>query len=132
MAKRKRELQERTASKAPQEPKRTHAAYLVALWAIAAGLVAQIVMAIMAYPILPGRIPSNWIGDAIPLGTIPSWVIFVAFPGAEIILAIIAFFSPNDEEGRKVMESGQAVSLILLAVLFTALQASAFHIPQMR
>ena len=134
MAKRKRtarrlpDLEERPQ---PKGPKPTRAAYQICLWTIIVGLAAQVLMAIIVYPSLPERIPSSWVGSSTPYNTIPSWVVFLLFPGGQIVLLLLAIFSPKDAQRRRVMESGKAVSLILLALLFTALQASAFHVPKM-
>ena len=115
----------------PKEPVLTRTAYLITFWTIAVGLVAQLVMAIVVYPMLPAAIPSGWLGSTMPYNMIPSWLVFVAFPSAQVIILLLAVFTPRDAEGKRVMESGKAWSLVVLALLFTALQASAFHIPKM-
>ncbi|HUV04106.1 MAG TPA: hypothetical protein VMX94_03260 [Armatimonadota bacterium] len=131
MAKRKKSARRLPDIEKPhptREPRPTRAAFRISLWVIILGLVAQIIMAIVVYPLLPERIPSGWAGSAVPYNTVPSWLVFLLFPGAEIAVLVLAMFSPKDAHGRRLMESGKAVSLILLALLFTALQASAFHI----
>ena len=112
-----------------QEPKLTRAAFLICLSVIVLGLLAQLVMAIIVYPQLPGQIPSGWVGSSMPHNTVPSWLVFLAFPAAQLVLMALSLCSPKDEQGKHVMDSGQALTLVLLAVAFTALQASAFHIP---
>jgi len=131
MAKRKRTARRLPDIEKPQrkQVKLTRAAFRMSLWIIILGLAAQVLMAIVVYPSLPDRIPASWVGSSVPYNTVPSWVIFFLFPTAEIVLLLLAIFSPKDAQGRRVMESGKAVSLILLALLFTALQGSAFHIP---
>lgn len=117
------------APKQPKQPKLTHGAFLACMWAIVLGLIAQLVMAIAVYPFLPEGIPASWAGSPVPYNVLPAWIVFLWFPAAQSILLILAMFSPRDEQGRRAMESGEAATLILLALLFTALQASAFHIP---
>lgn len=132
MAKRKQIVQTKNETRVSQEanePEPTRAAFNISLWVIVAGFIAQVVMAIKAYPLLPKQIPSSWVGSTVPYMSVPSWVVFVVFPGAQIILLLLAIFSPKDDIGRRVMESGKAWALVLLALLFTALQLSAFHIP---
>ena len=128
MAKQKTNTQVKPESTARQ-PKLTHTAYKVCLWIIVLGFLAQLVMAIMVYPSLPGRIPASWAGSAVPYNTVPSWLVFLVFPAAQLVLLMITIFSPKDDQGKRVMESGEAATLIVLAILFIALQASAFHIP---
>lgn len=132
MAKRKRTTRRLPDIEKPQpkQAKTTRAAFQISLWIIILGLVAQVVMAIVVYPSLPERIPAGWVGSPAPHNAVASWVVFLLFPAAEIALLLLAIFSPKDAQGRRVMESGKAASLILLALLFTALQASAFHIPK--
>jgi uncharacterized membrane protein len=113
---------------APKEPKLTRAAFMISFWAIALSLLAQLIIAVIAYPSLPARIPSSWIGSASPYGTIPSWFVFLIFPGSQIVLMLLALITPKDSSGRRIMESGKAVALMLLAALFTALQSSIFHV----
>lgn len=132
MAKQKkpRKLEDIEQPKPKKEPKRTHAAYQVTFWLIIIGLIVQIVMAIVVFPSLPREIPSGWAGSATPYNSVPSWLVFLLFPGGQIVLLILAVCTPKDANGKRVMESGRAISLILLAILFTVLQASAFHIPR--
>jgi hypothetical protein len=113
-----------------KEPKVTHTAYITTLWIVILGLVAQLIIAMFAYPILPSTIPSGWAGSAAPHNPIPSYVIFLLFPGAQIVLILLTIFSPKDNQGRRIMEHGKSISIVLLTLLFTALQASAFHIPK--
>lgn len=114
----------------PQSPeiKLTRTAFLVSMWVVLLGLAAQYVIAVIAYPTLGATIPSSWVGWIPVGGTVPSWTIFVAFPIAQVAVLLIGFFSPKDGSGKRVMESGRAVSLILLSILFTALQASIFRL----
>lgn len=120
------DIEQPTRSKTP---KVTHAAYLVSFWGVITGLVAQLIMAVLAYRILPSTIPSGWAGSAAPYNPIPSYVVFLLFPGAQIVLLLLTVFSPRDAQGRPIMEHGKSTSIVLLTLLFTALQASAFHIP---
>lgn len=121
------EAEEREARK---EPKLTRAAFQISLWLIILGLLVQLLMAIVVYPSLSQGIPASWAGSSVPYNTMSSWLVFIIFPGAEIVLLLLAIFSPKDGRGNRIMESGKAVSLILLALLFTALQYSAFYIPR--
>lgn len=122
-----RDIEQPSRSKSP---KITHAAYLASFWIVITGLVAQLIMAIFAYRILPSTIPSGWAGSSAPYNPIPSYVVFLLFPGAQIVLLLLTVFSPKDGQGRPVMEHGKCTSIVLLTLLFTALQASAFHIPK--
>lgn len=122
-----RDIEQPSRSK---NPKITHAAYLVSFWSVITGLVAQLIMAIFAYRILPSTIPSGWAGSSAPYNPIPSYIVFLLFPGAQIVLLLLAVFSPKDSRGRRMMEHGKSATLVVLSLLFTALQASAFHIPK--
>lgn len=133
MAKRRKSEKELPDVEQPSRskgPKVTHVAYLVSLWSVIAGLVAQLIMGVFAYRILPATIPSGWAGSAAPYNPIPSYVVFLLFPGAQVVLLLLTVFSPKDAQGRPIMEHGKSTSIVLLTVLFTALQASAFHIPK--
>ena len=116
--------------KSAPEPKLTRAGFQIAFWAVIVGLVAQLVMAFVVYPTLPKMIPSWWIGQLVQQPMIPSWTVFAVFPIGQIALLLIALFSPRDSDGKSVMESGKAWTLTVLAVLFTVLQASGFHLPK--
>jgi hypothetical protein len=132
MAKRKKTVQtnsEAVKAEAPgRQPQLTHTTFLVCIAIIALGLVVQEVIAVWVYSSLPATIHGSWIGLTDPYQMVPSWVVFVFFPIAEIIVLTIAVFSPKDPECRRVMESGKAWPLILLALLFIVLQYSAFWI----
>ena len=130
MAKRKRKTQtaeEVVEKQAKKEPKLTRAAFQITLWVILLGLAAQVIMAIAVYPSLPDTISGGWVGLSEPQKAVPSWLVFLVFPGAQLVLLILAIFSPKDEQGRLVMESGKAWTLVLVSLLFTVLQASAFY-----
>ncbi len=132
MAKRRRRtrtIEEAAKRKTAPEPKLTHAGFQISLWAIVLALVVQVVMAIIVYPTLPDRIPATWAGSLIKGETVPSWLVFFLFPGGQVILFLIAVFSPRDNERKLVMEFGKAATLVVLSILFTTLQASAFYIP---
>lgn len=122
-----RDIEQPSRSKTP---KITHAAYLVSFWIVITGLVAQLIMAIFAYRILPSTIPSGWAGSSAPYNPIPSYIVFLLFPGAQIVLLLLTIFTQRDSQGRRVMEHGKSASIVILSLLFTALQASAFHIPK--
>lgn len=107
-------------------PVLTHNAYLTSVIAIISGFIIQIIIAIIIFGKLPQQIPTYWIGLGSVTQTMPSWVVFLGYPSTMIILYLIAFFSKKDADGNKVMDWGKSVSLILLAILFTALQGSAF------
>lgn len=109
-------------------PVYTHSAYVYAIGTIASGLLIQFILAVIVFGRLPSMIPTTWIGIGNPTQTMPSWIVFVAFPVSQIILFIVARYSPKDNEGKSVMEWGKSISLILLTVLFTALQGSAFRL----
>lgn len=130
MAKRSKTKQQKVKNQLKQtkEPKRTYAGFLASLIAIVLGFIAQIVMAIVVYPHLPNQIPSGWAGSATPYNTIPSWIVFLLFPGGQIGMLILIMFAHRDEKGRRVLETGNAIFLILLSVLFTVLQSSAFRL----
>jgi hypothetical protein len=131
MAKQNKATQTRPQAAEPEDnkPVYTRIAYLLCVCIIALGLVAQIIMAIVVYTSLPTHIPASWFGSAVPQNPVHSWLIFIWFPAAQVVLLVLTAFSPRDEEGRHVMDSGLSTTLIILGLLFTALQASAFHIP---
>jgi hypothetical protein len=60
---------------------------------------------------------------------VSSLFVFLYFPLGQIALSVVAFFSPLARDGRKAMYIGKAESIIALSLLFTVLQASAFHLP---
>ena len=131
MAKHRRTAQPQSQSrteKTTEGPKLSWMAFQVATWITAAGLVAQLIMAAKVYSSLPSRIPASWAGSTIPYNTVPSWYVFIVFPGAQLALLALAMFSPRDADGRRAVEISSAVSRILLALLFTSLQLSAFFI----
>lgn len=133
MAKRRkptRTIEDAVKPRVAPEPKLTRSGFQISLWAIVLGLFAQLVMAIIVYPALPSRIPGIWTGSLIRGETVPSWWVFVLFPAAQVILFLIAIFSPRDKQGRLTMEFGKAATLVVLSILFTVLQASAFCIPK--
>ncbi|MHB0913105.1 MAG: hypothetical protein ACYC2Y_06630 [Armatimonadota bacterium] len=112
----------------PQQPVPTRWAFLATVAIIVAAFAAELIMAAVAYGRLPATIDSGWFGWAPPGGSAPSWLIFIAFPGVQVILFLIAWFSPKDEKGRRVMDTGRAISLVLLALLFAVLQSSVFRL----
>ena len=131
MAKRKRRgqtVEDASKAKKVHEPKLTRAGFVITLWAVIVGFVAQVIMAITVYPHLPAQIPASWAGFLFQGQTVPSWIVFVLFPVGQMILFLISVFSPRDNQGKLVMESGKAWTLIALAVFFTALQYSAFRL----
>ncbi len=131
MAKRKqtvKTVEEVVDRKSAPEPKLTRAGYNLSLGLAALGLIAEFVIAFIAYPKLPAMIPSWWVGQLVQSDAVPKWVVFAVFPFAQLVLIVITLLSPKDEKGGKVMESGKAWTVILLAALFIALQASIFHI----
>jgi heme A synthase len=109
-------------------PVYTHSAYISSVASIIAGLAVQFTLAVLVIGRLPSKIPTSWIGIGTPTQTMPSWIVFIAFPVSQFILLVVAGYSPKDANERKVMEWGKAISLILLTVLFTALQGSAFRL----
>ena len=132
MAKRKKLTQtiEKDMEKSQTKlPVFTHRAFQTAFWFVIAGFAVQIVLGILVYPTLPDRISTGFLGSPAPYNTIPKLPALALFPAAEIILFLITIFTPKDEQGKRIMETGMAWSMVLLALLFTALQASAFHIP---
>ena len=131
MAKRKRKgqtVEEASKAKKVHEPKLTRAGYQITFWVVVLGFVAQIVMAIIVYPHLPAKIPASWAGYLFEGQTVPSWIVFALFPAGEIILLLVTIFSPRDDQGKLVMESGKAWTLIALALFFTLVQYSAFKL----
>lgn len=131
MAKRKRRgrtVEDASKAKKVQEPKLTRIGYQLTLWIVIAGLVAQIIMAIIVYPRLPAQIPESWAGFLFQGQAVPSWIVFVLFPAGEIVLLLVTIFSPRDKQGKLVMESGKAWTIIALALFFTLLQYSAFRL----
>lgn len=131
MAKRKTRTAEQAARKpSPPEPKLTRIGYQLAMAVILLALIAQLVMAVIVYPQLPPEIPASWAGQLTKGETVPSTLVFVLFPLAQLIMLVVGRFSPADKNGKLVMETGKAATLIVLSGLFTALQASAFRLPQ--
>lgn len=133
MAKRKRtakEAKDIESRPKPKEPQATPLAFQIALWTIGIGLIVQLIIAVLVYPTLPSLIPSGFYGSAMPHNWSPSWLIFIMFPGAHVVMLVITAFSPKNDDGKRVMTTGNAGTLVLLALLFTALQASAFHLPR--
>jgi len=134
MAKKEKKQERNRASTTPavegQCPVPTRLSYLVCIGVVLASLVLQWIMAAIGYKSLPAEIPSGWIGWAQPGGMLPSWMVFVAFPGAQIIILIISWLSTSIKDGERVMYSGRATSMILLSILFTTLQGSLFNIQQ--
>ena len=131
MAKRKQTQTtvEATVNQKPApEPKLTRTGYALSLGLAVVGLLAELVIAFMAYPKLPAMIPSWWVGSLVQSDAVPSWVVFAVFPFGQLALIVLTLLSPRDEQGGKIMESGKAWTIILLAALFIALQASIFHI----
>jgi uncharacterized membrane protein len=111
-----------------KEPKFTHLGFQISVGAIIVGFLVQVAMAVIVYPQLPSRISAAWAGSSVPYNTIPSWLVFILFPGAQIVMLALSWFSPKDDKGRRLMENGNAVFLVLLSLLFTSLQYSAFRI----
>ena len=109
-------------------PVYTRSAYISAIFVVIIGIAAQLILATFVFGRLPSMIPTNWIGVGNPTQTMPSWIVFIAFPVSQMILLLVAHYSPKDSEGNSVMEWGKATSLILLTILFTALQGSAFKL----
>lgn len=131
MAKRKRTsrtVEEASKAKKVHEPKLTRLGYQLTLWSVIVGFVAQVVMAIIVYPHLPADIPARWAGFLFQGQTVPSWIVFVLFPAGQIVLLLVTIFNPRDNQGKLVMETGKAWTLILLSAFFTALQYSAFRL----
>lgn len=123
-----RPVEDIAVRKPKPEPKLTRAGFHAAVWVIILGFIAQMVMAFMVYPSLPSRIPSSWIGHLVPQATVPSWTVFLVFPLGQIGLLLVGIFTPRDNDGRRIMETGKAWTLTILAILFTILQSSAFHL----
>lgn len=134
MAKQKKNLRQQQETKkqpeAAPEPKLSRLAFQICLYFAVFCLVAQIAIAFIVYPGLPKSIPSGWVGWAQPGSTIPSWIVFLAFTSAELVVLVLTIFSPKDEQGKRVMEWGKMESLTIVAALFLLLQASAFRIPR--
>jgi len=131
MAKRRRTgktVEEASKVKKAHEPKLTRIGYQLTFWAVIVGLVVQLLMAIIVYPRLPAQIPANWTGFLFQGQTVPSWMVFVLFPVGQIVVFFVGLFSPRDDKGGKLMESGKAWTLILLSAFFTLLQYSAFRL----
>jgi|GEM_PF-1867394 len=130
MAKRKnmRRIETSPVKKAKKEPKFTHIGFKISVGAIILGFVAQLVMAAIVYPHLPSKIPAGWVGSSVPYNQVPSWIVFIAFPGAQVAMLLLCLFAPRDRQGRRLMENGNAIFLVLLSLLFTSLQFSAFRI----
>jgi hypothetical protein len=131
MAKRKKNVptvEKMIAEKPTHEPKMTRAGFQITTLLILLGLAAEVVIALIVSPRLPAQVPSWWVGQLVSGETVPAWTVYVVFPLAQAILFLVGWFSPKDADGRKVMESGKAWTLILLALLFVALQASAFNL----
>jgi len=131
MAKRKKSTEPKPelAKSKPKEPALSHGAFQLTMWVIILGLVAQLAMALIAYPSLPERIASSWAGRIIPGRTHPAWIVFVFFPGAQVFLLVLALFPRvTNAAGRRVMEIGKAAGLIALALLLTALHSGVFRL----
>ena len=120
MAKKKRaqtKTETVSAKHAPKEPVSTHIGYQIALGAIILGLIAQFVMAFIVYPQLPAQIHSGWTGSVQPYNLVSKWVVFAMFPGFELVLLVISLFSPKNAEGKRTMQTGNAVTVVLLSLI---------------
>lgn len=113
---------------AQKEPVLTQSAYKFTMAVIILGLIAQITMALIVYPTLPELVPSGFTGSAEPYHTVAKSKALMLFPAFEAVILLIAIFSPKDAEGKRVMTTSNAMTFIVLALVFTALQASAFFI----
>jgi energy-coupling factor transporter transmembrane protein EcfT len=118
-------------SKPEPEVKLTRTAFLITIWVSVASFVAQLLMAFIVYPQLPATIPSGWLGSSEPYNPVSKLWVFGFFTVGTLILLGIAYFSPRDEKGQLVMDSSKAGTIIVLALLFTALQSTAFHLTKM-
>ena len=131
MAKRRktgRTVEQASKAQKVQEPKLTRIGYQLTFWAVIVGLVAQIVMAFIVYPRLPAQIPARWAGFLFEGQTAPSWIVFVLFPVGQIVLLLVTIFNPKDDQGKRLIETGKAWTLIVLSLFFTLLQYSAFRL----
>ena len=125
-----RSVEDYTARKPRPEPKLTRLGYLVSVSAIVLGLIAELVIAYLVSPSLPAKIPAYWIGHLLPGETAPSWMVWLVFPIGQLILLAVALHGRKVKDGKSVTESGKAWTLVVLAVLFVILQASAFNLPR--
>jgi len=113
----------------PAQPVLSSRAYASSVMVILISLAVQIIIAAIVYPMLPGQIPSGWLGSSQPYNMVSSAFVFLYFPLGQIALLLVAYFSPVTGNGRKAMYMGKAESVIALSILFTVLQVSAFHLP---
>lgn len=111
------------------QPALSRGAFTASVAVVFISLAIQIIIAAIVYPSLPGQIPSGWLGSSQPYNMVSSLFVFLYFPLGQIALSVVAFFSPVARDGRKAMYIGKAESIIALSLLFTVLQASAFHLP---
>ena len=133
MTKRKRTgktVEDFTPRTSKPEPKLTRLGYVASVSATVVGFIVELIIAYFVYPWLPSRIPAYWIGHLVSGETVPSWVVWLAFPIAQIILLLVALHGRKVKDGKHVMESGKAWTILLIALLFVVLQASAFHLPR--
>ena len=122
---------EQAKSATKKELKPSRAAFHISICVIVLGLLAQLIMSVIVYPTLPPHIPADWVGASYPNHMKPAWIIFLVFPAYELVLLVIAVMtSQRDARGRRAIDAGRAVSLILLVLTFTALHAGVFHLPQ--
>jgi uncharacterized membrane protein len=111
------------------QPVLSRGAYTASMAVVFISLAIQIIIAAIVYPSLSGQIPSGWLGSSQPYNMVSSIYVFLYFPIGQLALLLVAFFSPVAGDGRKAMYMGKAESIITLSLLFTVLQASAFHLP---
>jgi uncharacterized membrane protein len=125
----------RTTQSAPKkretlaQPVLSRGAFTTTIAVVLILLAVQIIIAAIVYPSLPGQIPSGWLESSQPYNMVSSAFVFLYFPLGQVVLFLIGLFSPITRDGQRVMYLGKAESIIALSLLFTVLQASAFHLP---
>lgn len=128
MAEKKEKTGTEIEKKAARKPKLTRLGFQVSIIVISLCFIAQYIIALAVYAKLPALIPAWWLGFTQPEQLVQSYLIFIIFPAAELVLLAIGILSPINEKSERVMENSKATTLTVLALLFAVLQGSFFNL----